>query len=227
LLFRKVPYSAAVEFLRSLHPVSEVPAVSLFTIFQEANLHGTNCILKFCRHAPCFQSNNERYRFAATEEELSDAVRLLLLCIVYRWELFYLNSLMRRELVKEPVALDVLLDVYNRRLCRHWMPQPTDVLEDVVVLTSSANSLTADQREWRFPIGNDAERVLAARNYMPVPCSWVTELQRYAYLDTPDFERFTGLVFGVFREVLLGLNQLLVHTRRKMWRSACAVTLAR
>src|SRR5207249_220877 len=99
LLFRKMPHHIGSDLLRALGK-SEPEVSALRVTYTEAALFGTNCILKFCRHLPTFQSNSDRYRFAPADEELQEVVRMFFLCTVHRWQLFYMNSIMRREMVE-------------------------------------------------------------------------------------------------------------------------------
>ena len=215
VLFRRIPHQLALDLIRAVREQGE--PMSLFSAaYSKAVLFGTNCALKYCRHEATFRSNNDRYQFSATEDELRDVVLLFLLCTVHRSACFLMNSLVRRELV-EPISLDVLLDVYNARLKKRWKPCPTGTVSDVIVFPASVHTLPQGERTWRCRDCEGTERVLAMRNHAPVPCDADLEFRRFAYLDTIDFLKVTGVSFATFRTVWLGLNGLLIHTFPLLW----------
>jgi hypothetical protein len=212
LLFRKMPYQLALSLLKVL-TCSE----SSFTpIYEEAVLGGTNYILQFCRHGPTFKSNNERYKFLPENKELWDAALLFLLSVIQRRELFGLNSINRRDLVT-PIALDALLDVYNRRLDKRWSPRIGDKGGPVILLPAMANTVPVDARIWHGRDREGTDRVLLMRNHIPVPCDAEHEFDRYPYLDTEDFERLSGIPFKKFRRVWVGLNEVLIYILPMYW----------
>lgn len=216
LLFRKMPHEMGLALLRTPSS-SEREALSLFSaIYFEAVLFGTNCILAHCGRNTTFISNNARYRFTPTTAELHDAARVFLLSVIHRHALFYMNSIMRQELV-EAVSLDVLLDVYNRRLRERWRPKPTATSSEVLVLPGSVHLLSPSERERRLTDRTGSERLLGMRNQLPVPCDAEVEFRRYEYLDTDDFSTFAGIPFTTFRKVWIGLNRLLTSTFPLLW----------
>jgi hypothetical protein len=215
-LFRKVPHEAAIDVLHTSGQSKGEETILFRAIYPEAVLFGTNCILKFCRHGPDFTSNNERYRFAPTEEELEDAVRLLLLCVVHRYELFYMNTIIRSNLV-EPVALGPLVDIYNQRLRRRWKPTLTVSGSNTIIIPGQVHESPWKTRILEFRDSGGTQLSLMMRNYWPIPCSAEAEIQRFGYLDTPDFQKFTGFSFAVFQKVWVGLNEVLAHHLPMLW----------
>ena len=121
------------------------------------------------------------------------------------WELFYSNSLMRRDLVNF-VSLDALLDVYNRRLERRWEPRVTGSLDDAIIFVGSVARMPELPHPWEFQDRWGGERVRHLQNYVPSFVRRRSEFQQYAYLETPDFERFAGIPYEAFRDVWRGLN---------------------
>lgn len=216
VLFRKIPHQFAIALVQKTSE-SGVDVSSLFeAAYPESVLFGTNCILKYCRHAPTFGSNNDRYKFAPTDDELRDAVRVFLLCVLHRRELFYMNSIMRRDLA-DSTSLPLLLDVYNRRLRKRWRPVPKGTMSDVVIFPASVHTVGPERRQWECRDRAGKRRILYLRNHIPVPCDASLEFERISYLDTEDFPKFAGIPFATFRSVWLGLNQLTIHMLPLLW----------
>jgi hypothetical protein len=213
-LFRKMPHGLAADVLSGA-PGGRDRDSSLGVIFPEAVLFGTNCILKLASGPPRIRSNRDRYRFAPAEVEIEDAARLFLLCVIHRHELFCMNTVIRRELV-EPASLDRLLTTYNARLGKQWSPRPARSASDLIVFAGSVHPLAPRERRWSAG-GAGGRRELRMRNYHPVPCDAAAELARFAYLDTPDFERWTGVSFPTFWRVWRGLNRVLLDTLPVLW----------
>lgn len=216
ILFRKIPHQIALDLIRAIHK-SETNLLLLFeAIYPEVVLSGTNYLLKFCQHAPTIQTNNERYKFNPTDDELTDVIELFLLCVIHRYELFYMNSIIRRD-ITESVSLDVLLDVYNKRIKKRWNPLRVGTTSNAIILPGSVHNLPLEKRQWQCKDREGTERAIILRNYIPVPCDFDAEIERFAYLDTEDFIKFTGVSFAKFRTVWQGLNQLLVHNLPLLW----------
>jgi hypothetical protein len=216
ILFRKLPHGVASRFIRETHDPGLDLALLFAAAYPEAVLFGTNCILKYCSHAPTLRSNKDRYTFVPTDGELMAAAQVFLLCVLHRCELFYMNSVIRRDLV-DSTSLAVLLNVYNERLTKRWMPVPRGTMADTIILPASVDNLTSEERLWRFRDQAGKLLVLGMRNYIPIPCDADLEFERFSYLDTEDFPALTGFSFAKFRAVWLGLNQLLINMLPPMW----------
>jgi len=216
VLFRKVPHQLAFDLIRLAH-ASDDNHESLFSaIYPEAVLFGTNCILSQSAHAASFKSPNDRYRFTPTEAELEDALRLLSMCVLHRYQLFYMNTVARRDL-SEPVSLDVLLDAYNRRQRRKVSLRLTAMTSNAIIILASIHTFPADKRVWRCTDREGGEHALLMRNFMPAPCDAATLMQQYDYLDNPDFQNAFGISFKTFWRVFVGLNRVLGCRIPTLW----------
>lgn len=218
VLFRKMPHELGLDLLRNIIGSGRQLTITFRAAYPEAVLFGTNCILKFGQKSSSISRYNDRYSIRPTDTELRDVTRLFLLCVVHRFELFYLNSISRRDLTS-PISLDILLNIYNRRLERRWTPKPTtDIGSDAIILPLCVHALPIEKRmcDLKDPSGNTRALFFFA-NYVPLPCVAEAEFSRYSYLDTSDFDKLAGVSFHTFRSVWLSLNQLLTETFPMLW----------
>jgi hypothetical protein len=218
ILFRKMLHELALKFLAALGIPRDNIDGSFRSVYPEALLFGTNCILKFGRTHSSLQSNNDRYHFQPIDSELQGAARLFLLSLMHRLDLFYMNSIMRRDLVSSPVSFDVLLQIYNKRLERRWTPRRNeDILTDAIVLPGSVYQMPLPRRVFECWDSAGSKYLLTFINHIPQPCNAKAELARYSFLDSPDFEVFTGVPFSKFWVVWVALNRLLMETFPILW----------
>ena len=219
VLFRKMPHELTIDLLRLRKQNTEVDTFNFAPIYVECLLFGTNCILRFCHHSPSFVSNNDRYKFDPTEDELTDAIRLMLLSIIHRHEIFYMNSINRRSLTSK-VSLDQLLDIYNRRLKVRWDPKLAESTTGAFIYPALAVTFPYGKRLWQCEDRTGRNYSLFMRNFLPVPADGQKEIERFAYLDTSDFCGLMGVDFDTWCKVWSGMNKVMAQNIAILWHDA-------
>jgi hypothetical protein len=220
LVFRKIPHQLAFVILKTIDESGYLIQRSFRPIFFEGIICGTNFILKFCIHAPTLVSNNERYWLQPTNDELSAALRLFTLCIIYRHELFRLNTIIRRDIAASSVSVDKLVEVYNERLTKRWQPQWLMTNGEGIVFPTLVDQVSMDKRILQYMDRDGTEHQLTMRNFIPISCDKGVEFARYPYLNTKDFMESYGVTFETFGRIWVGLNRLLIEALPLFWSDA-------
>ena len=219
VLFRKMPHELTIDLLHLRKQTGEVDTFNFSPIYTEGLLFGTNCLLKFCDHCPSFTSNNDRYNFEPTEQELTDAVTLMLLSIIHRVEVFYMNSINRQPMASS-VSLEQLLAGYNRRLKLRWAPKLASAVKDVLIYPILAVSFPREKRLWQCQDSTGKNYTVFMSNFLPAPFNSQKELERFTYLDTKDFSNKMGISFQTWCNVWLGLNKVVLQNIAVLWPDA-------
>jgi hypothetical protein len=95
--------------------------------------------------------------------------------------------------------------------------QNKDFLTEAVVLPGFASSVPLPDRVFECQDSYGRKYVLTFINHLPCPCDANSELGRYPFLDSSDFEDFTGVPFRKFWAVWVALNRLLMETFPILW----------
>ena len=218
ILLRKVSHELIVKLLQ-IDQTRGALSLGNFskTLYFDGILIGTNYALKFCTHSQNLTSVNDRYKFDPTTQELTDAVSLVVLCIIYQIETFYKNSIIRRSIASS-ISLYPLLDSYNRRLRIRWQPERKESSDNILVFPAVSTQLPLDaQLQVTFPDQEGNSYILILKNFCPVSCNGLKEIEHYAYLDTNDFTKLMGINFKTWCKVWLGLNSLILENTVLYW----------
>lgn len=179
LLFRRTPVCCAEKLL------SKADSTTVSTVFTEAMLFGTNCILTFSRERP-----------PPNAGEMEDALRLALIAFAHRLNLFRANYLARRALTAG-VSHDELIASYNERQERARGTRPADAPLAMIGPTLSMHYCEHGQAD-RLPTW------LPAR----MPIEFVQDA--YGYLVHKErFATISGLPFVRWLPVWTALNTVL------------------
>jgi hypothetical protein len=214
-----MPHELTIELLQLRKQMGEIDVFNFSPIYSEALLFGTNCLLRFCNHSLSVASNNDRYKFEPTEQELTDTVRLMLLSIIHRHEVFYMNSINRRS-IASPVSLDQLLAIYNRRLRLRWDPKLLNTTKNAFVYPVLAVTFPRDKRLWQCQDSTGKNYTVFMRNFLPALCNGWKEIERFTYLDTSDFSDMMGVSFQTWCKVWFGLNKVVLQNIAILWPDA-------
>lgn len=204
ILIRKVPFSLVPALLGR---GAQKPQRGDFRVFMEGLLFATNCILRCCVNPLDVAESRLRNFLKPSPTEMEDAVRLTVLAVFHRHNLFYLNSMARASLA-EGGDLAHLIQIYNeRQLLRSHETPLAKAGEAQVVMLTPAQSLPVERYlSVQFP-GAPTIR-LRLENYFPFPVGHQSQRSMYAYLECPDFEERIGMCFAEAWACWLGLNHL-------------------
>ncbi len=214
ILSRKVPISVASGFFQKFASTYASQTTGLSLLFTESMLFSTNCALMYSPNNLTIQAIRERNFIRPSDEEMRDAIRLILFSFLHRHNMFCLNSMARRDLTVE-TSFDHLLGIYNQRIRSHLNARVSKNEEDAVFV------LTLIQR---LPFSNiidvlenDIRYRLFLQNYFPVPVNGDDLRKKYGYLEGDDFTTRMGMSFQEFWKSWVVLNKLLLWSLPTQW----------
>lgn len=214
ILSRKIPISVAGGFFQRFASMSALQTTGLSILFTESMLFSTNCVLMYSPNNLTIEAINERNFLAPSNEEMSDAIQLILFSFLHRHNMFFLNSVARRDLTVE-TSFNHLLEIYNQRMHSQSGTSIAKNGEDAVFV------LTLIQR---LPFSNiidvlenDVSFSLFLQNYFPIPVNGSGLLKKYGYLEGDDFTTRMGMPFQEFWKSWVVLNKLLLWNLPMQW----------
>lgn len=204
ILCRKVPCTVIPGLLPGLRS-EETLSLSHQAVFVEGVLFATNCLLHWASNGLDVNSINDRNFIDPSDGEMEDAILLMALSWLHRYNAYLLNAVARIS-VTSSEEFDSLIEMYNKR---QHSAMAVDLAEDEQWTPwglTTVRSLPFDN--WiEVPSASGWMKILLP-NYFPVPADAETTYQKYSYLDHGDFEDQHGLSFPEYWECWLGMNEL-------------------
>jgi len=218
IIFRKLPTLSFNIIKQVILKESKFDSIS--AVFQESILFGTNCIFKYSQNDLNLTHCNNCYNFLPTKKEFEDALRIMVFSLLHRQNMFYLNSISRRELTNE-ISLPTLLEIYNRRHeLRRKISTNKDLSKDAIIIPVFLGNVPLQKRTINYKNYKGTECSVFLRNYSPLPIEIEKEFKTFEFLDNEDFIKIVGLTFQNWYKIWVGFNTVLKHNLITLWQDS-------
>jgi len=215
LLFRKVRHELGMPLIQRRFSSS---SRDIGTLMEQATIYGTNAILQYAQRDDALAEFGARYTFQPKDEEMSDALQLVVYALVHRQVMFIANTEARRPLGHE-VSFVPLIDSYNVRQERRISRRLVDATGNgrILVIPAFVFNIPSHSRITRVELATGESCEIAHRNYIPLIKDFNTAIAQYDYLDNDVFTILWGMEYPKWKTIWAALNCLLRESLISLW----------